>query len=191
MRVLQKYNNSIFVFKTENQYAIENLINQAKKRGVEKNRLFFLKKLPHKKYLAAYNCMDLFLDTFNFNAHSTALEALYMNVPIITKLGNKIASRAASGILKAVGMEKLVCKSEENYEALINFYLDNTDNLINLKKEILKKKKHQYYLIIKILLKTSKKLIKIHKNIKKSRANFRYFCRISSFNVFLFYVKIQ
>ena len=79
--------------------------------------------------------MDLFLDTFNFNAHSTALEALYMGVPIITKLGNKIASRAASGILKAVGMEKLVCKSEENYEALINFYLDNTDNLINLKKK--------------------------------------------------------
>ena len=85
--------------------------------------------------------MDLFLDTFNFNAHSTALEALYMGVPIITKLGNKIASRAASGILKAVGMEKLVCKNEENYEALINFYLDNTDNLINLKKEILKNKK--------------------------------------------------
>ena len=44
-----------------------------------------------------------------------------MGVPIITKLGNKIASRAASGILKAVGMEKLVCKSEENYEALIKF----------------------------------------------------------------------
>jgi len=166
MRVLQRHKNSIFVFKTESQHVIENLINEAKLRGVEKNRLFFLKKLSHEKYLAAYNCMDLFLDTFNFNAHSTALEAIHMGVPIITKLGNKIASRAASGILKAAGMEKLVCKSEENYEALINFYIDNADKLINLKKEILRNKKTS-------LLFDNKNFVKnIEKAYKKIYTNF-------------------
>ena len=49
------------------------------------NRLFFIKRLPHAKHLATYSLMDLFVDTFNFNAHTTAVEALYMNLPVITK----------------------------------------------------------------------------------------------------------
>ena len=80
--------------------------------------------------------MDLFLDTFNFNAHTTAVEALYMNLPVITKAGDSIASRAASGILKGVKLDHLICETKEEYQNLIQHFISNKDELSELKNTL-------------------------------------------------------
>ena len=76
------------------------------------------------------------LYNFNFNAHTTAVEALYMNLPVITKAGDSIASRAASGILKGVKLDHLICQTEEEYQSLTQHYISNKDELIKLKNTI-------------------------------------------------------
>ena len=90
--------------------------------------------MPHSEHLLSYTLIDIFLDTFNYNGHTTAIEALYMNVPVITKTGNHVASRAATGILMAIGLEELICASEKEYEETIVKLILDTDKLTMLKK---------------------------------------------------------
>ena len=90
MDLLKNNNDVVLVMKVYTKYAADNLKAAAEKNGVNSNRLFFIKRLSHAKHLATYSLMDLFLDTFNFNAHTTAVEALYMNLPVITKAGDSI-----------------------------------------------------------------------------------------------------
>ena len=61
---------------------------------------------------------DLFLDTFNYNAHSTACDALWAGLPIITKKGEQFVARCAASMLNAVGLPEMVTKTEKDYEEL-------------------------------------------------------------------------
>ena len=136
MDILKNNNDVVLVMKVYTKYAADNLKAAAEKNGVNSNRLFFIKRLPHAKHLATYSLMDLFVDTFNFNAHTTAVEALYMNLPVITKAGDSVASRAASGILKGVKLDHLICETEEEYQNLIQHFISNKDELSELKNTL-------------------------------------------------------
>ena len=136
MKILSDNKNTVMVFKTGDMYAIENLKKEALRQNVSVDRLIFLKKMPHNEHLLSYTLIDIFRDTFNYNGHTTAIEALYMNVPVITKTGNHVASRAATGILRAIGLEELICASEEEYEETIVKLILNTDKLTMLKKKL-------------------------------------------------------
>ncbi|MCB2074053.1 MAG: tetratricopeptide repeat protein [Novosphingobium sp.] len=119
MRLLGKVKGSVLWLFRSNQWAEENLRREAQARGVHPDRLVFAEKLPHAEHLARHVHADLFVDTFNYNAHTTASDALWAGLPIVTRAGRQFSARVAASLLTAVGLPELITGSEEEYEALI------------------------------------------------------------------------
>ena len=74
--------------------------------------------MPPADHLARSRCADLFLDTLPYNAHTTASDALWSGLPLVTCLGQTFAGRVAAGLLRAVGLPELITNSLEEYQAL-------------------------------------------------------------------------
>lgn len=119
MRLLHKVDGSVLWLLKSNKWAESNLRKEAATRGIDPLRLIFAPKLPHSEHLARHKHADLFIDTFNYNAHTTASDALWAGLPVVTKQGKQFAARVASSLLHAIGLPELVTNSEEEYEALI------------------------------------------------------------------------
>lgn len=119
MRILRQIAGSVLWLLTSNRWARANLRDEAAARGVEAKRLVFTEKLPLAEHLARHKHADLFLDTFNYNAHTTASDALWAGVPVVTKQGRQFSARVASSLLNAAGLPDLVTSSEHGYEKLI------------------------------------------------------------------------
>tara|TARA_B100000767_G_scaffold23120_1_gene20483 strand:+ start:393 stop:2645 length:2253 start_codon:yes stop_codon:yes gene_type:complete len=119
MRILSKIENSVLWLKIENELAKKNIRNAAEKRGVDPSRIIFAEFLKMEDHLARYALADIFLDTFNFNGHTTAADALWAGTPLITKLGKSFAARVAGSLLTAVGHTELITNTEKEYENLI------------------------------------------------------------------------
>jgi predicted O-linked N-acetylglucosamine transferase (SPINDLY family) len=79
----------------------------AQEAGVEPSRLIFMAKLPHRAYLARYRHVDLFLDTEDYNAHTTASDALWAGCPVLTRPGETFASRVAGSLNHHLGMPEM------------------------------------------------------------------------------------
>jgi len=118
MRILTAVDNSILFLYAENKWARSNLINEALKRGISSERLVFGEHLEPDEYLARYKICDLFLDTFPYNAGTTASDALWAGLPVLTMMGESFASRMAASLLTAIDLPELITSSQENYEAL-------------------------------------------------------------------------
>ena len=118
MRLLRNVDNSVLWLFKSNNLAEDNLRKEALSRSVDPGRLIFAERMPHAEHLARHRCADLFLDTFNFNAHTTASDALWAGLPIITRLGESFASRVCASLLNAVGLSDLIAQSVEEYERL-------------------------------------------------------------------------
>lgn len=97
----------------------QNLRAEAKRRGIEPERLIFADKLPQPAHLARIPLADLMLDTLPVNAHTTASDALWMGVPILTCLGETFAGRVAASLVRACGLNELVTESLDDYERLV------------------------------------------------------------------------
>ena len=105
--------------KYANALAKANLAREAAARGVLPERLIFAPRLPfYPDHLARHRLADLFLDTLPFNAHTTASDALWAGLPMLTCAGNTFVDRVAGSLLRAVGLGELVTTSPEEYEAL-------------------------------------------------------------------------
>jgi predicted O-linked N-acetylglucosamine transferase (SPINDLY family) len=89
--------------------------------------------MPHSEHLARHKHADLFIDTFNYNAHTTASDALWSGLPVVTKQGKQFAARVAASLLTAVGLPELIAETEEQYEQLI-LELTNNPNKLSLIK---------------------------------------------------------
>jgi predicted O-linked N-acetylglucosamine transferase (SPINDLY family) len=96
-----------------------NIKKEALKRKVNPERIVFAGRVPMDEHLARQRLADLFIDTFSFNAHTTAAEALWAGVPIVTRMGQGFASRVAGSLLKSVGLPELITTNEHDYEMLI------------------------------------------------------------------------
>lgn len=118
MRLLRSNEDSILWLFEEHPMASANLRREAEKRGVSTERLVFAPKLPLADHLARYRYADLFLDTLPCNAHTTASDALWAGVPVLTCLGTTFAGRVAASLLRAIGLPELVTTSLAEYEAL-------------------------------------------------------------------------
>jgi protein O-GlcNAc transferase len=136
MRLLTKVENSVLWLRKSNQFSIINIKNEAQKRKVDPSRLVFADELPMDEHLARQRLADLFLDTFAFNAHTTATEALWAGLPIVTKLGKGFAARVAGGLLNAVDLPELITETEEDYEALILKLATNPTKLAKIKEKL-------------------------------------------------------
>ena len=102
---------------------------QAEIRGVDPSRLVFAGQAPMDEHLARHKLADLFLDTFSFNAHTTASEALWAGLPVVTKIGKGFAARVAASLLTAVDLPELITETELEYEALIFNLATNPESL--------------------------------------------------------------
>ena len=118
MRLLGEIEGSCLWLTGKNKWVPENLRKQAERRGIDPDRLVFTERVPMEEHLARHAHADLFLDTFNYNAHTTANEALWSGLPLVTKIGDQFAARVAASLLRAVGLPELVTQSEAEYEAL-------------------------------------------------------------------------
>ena len=136
MRILDKVENSVLWLIDSNKWAKINLWNEAENHGIESKRLIFANQIPHSDHLDRLKLADLFLDTFNVNAHTTASDALWAGTPIITKIGNGFAARVAASILKAVGLSELVVQNEIEYENLILEIANSPKKLSKIKETL-------------------------------------------------------
>ncbi len=98
--------------------ASETLRRAAAARGIDPARLVFSPKVDTDTHLARSGCADLVLDTMPYGAHTTASDALWAGVPIVTVLGPSFANRVAASLLTAIGMPELIAPSLDEYEAL-------------------------------------------------------------------------
>jgi predicted O-linked N-acetylglucosamine transferase (SPINDLY family) len=119
MRILRSVDGSVLWLGVSNEVARANLCREAAARGVTPERLVFAARLPRgEDHLARHRAADLFLDTFPYNAHSTASDALWAGLPVVTRTGESFATRVAASLLHAVGLPELVTETVEAYEAL-------------------------------------------------------------------------
>ena len=140
MRLLNEIEGSVLWLLRTNEWSESNLRNEADKRGVDSNRLVFANKLPLEEHLGRLRLADLFLDTFNFNAHTTASDALWAGVPIVTKIGKSFAARVAGSLLTAIELPELSTTTEKEYEALALSLASNPKALTSIKKKLAEKK---------------------------------------------------
>lgn len=119
MRVLSQVDRAVLWLKASYKWADENLRREAEARGISASRLIFAGRLPHAEHLARHRLADLFLDTFNYNAHTTASDALWAGLPVVTKQGRQFSARVAASLLNAVGLPELIATTEADYERLI------------------------------------------------------------------------
>ena len=119
MRLLHAVEGSALWLPTANATAVRNLQREADARGVSPERIVFAPYLPaNEDHLARLRSADLFLDTLPYNAHSTAMDALWAGLPVLTVKGDSFASRVAASLLNAAGMPDLIVDSIEAYESL-------------------------------------------------------------------------
>lgn len=117
MRILQRVPGSVLWLLADNEWSQASLIERAAARGVEPARLMFAPRVSPPDYLARYTAADLFLDAFPFNGGTTANDALWMGLPVLTRCGRAFASRMAGSLLTALGLPELITTSLEEYEA--------------------------------------------------------------------------
>lgn len=116
MRLLQAVPGSVLWLLASNSWATENLRRQASQRGVDPERLLFAPRLPQAAHLGRLGLADLVLDTLPVNAHTTASDALWAGVPVLTCPGNTFVSRVAGSLVKTAGLDELITESLEAYE---------------------------------------------------------------------------
>ncbi len=118
MRILQQVPRSVLWLLADNEWARENMLRQADAQGVARERLVFAPRVGPAEYLARFRLADLVLDTFPYNAGTTASDALWMGTPILTLAGRSYISRMAGSLLTHVGLPDLVTTSLPDYERL-------------------------------------------------------------------------
>ena len=124
VRILQAVPGSVLWLLADNPQATQNLRLEASRRGLDPARLVFAPRVGVDQHLARLPVADFMLDNWPCNAHTTASDALWMGVPLVTLMGEAFASRVAGSLLHAVGLGELACASVADYEttaiALLN-----------------------------------------------------------------------
>jgi protein O-GlcNAc transferase len=117
MRIMQRVEGSVLWLLKDSDTAANNLRREAQARGVSAERLIFAERMPSADHLARHRAAGLFLDTLPYNAHTTASDALWAGLPVLTRAGESFAARVAASLLNAVGLPELITTTAEQYEA--------------------------------------------------------------------------
>jgi predicted O-linked N-acetylglucosamine transferase (SPINDLY family) len=136
MRILNAVKGSFLWLLADNPFVETNLKKEAMTRGVDPQRLIFAKKVPRDEYLARFKVADLFLDTHPYNAGTTASDALWEGLPLVTFLGKSFASRMCGSILKSAHLSELVAESQKEYEKLAIQLASNHKKLDLIKQKM-------------------------------------------------------
>ena len=137
IKILKAVDNSVIWILETNKVSSKNLIEYANKNGIKKDRIIFAKTMRPEMHLARLKFGDLFLDTIPINAHTTASDALWAGLPILTLVGNSFAGRVAASLLNAINLTDLITFTREDYESKA-IEIANNPLLINDLKERLR-----------------------------------------------------
>jgi len=118
MRLLKQVDGSVLWLLEGNSSIRENLCRQAAVRGIAETRLIFAGRTTPDRHLARQKLADLFLDTLPYNAHTTASDALWVGLPVVTLPGKSFPARVAASILKAANLSELIARDLDDYEKL-------------------------------------------------------------------------
>ena len=135
MRILRRVPKSVLWLLADNEWAKENLCKVAEKMCIKKERLIFAPRAVPTEYLARYQLADLFLDTYPFNGGTTANDALFMGLPLLTLSGRTFASRYAGSLLLTLNVPELITTTFKEYETKA-VYLASTNELGVLRRAI-------------------------------------------------------
>ncbi len=116
MRILAAVDGSVLWLLDDSEAAVANLRREAETRGVHPVRLVFARRLPPAEHLARHRCADLFLDTLPYNAHTTASDALWAGLPLLTCEGTTFAGRVAASLLRALDLPELIARDGKDFE---------------------------------------------------------------------------
>lgn len=117
IRILKAVENSVLWILESNNVSSKNLIEYAHYNGIKKDRIIFAKTMSPEMHLARLKFGDLFLDTIPYNAHTTASDALWAGLPVLTQIGNSFAGRVAASLLNAIKLPDLITFNREQYES--------------------------------------------------------------------------
>lgn len=141
MRLLQKTPNSILWLLTSNNTCEHNLLSFAKDQfKISKERIIFAKKIDFEEHIQRQQIIDLFLDTFPYNAHTSTSDALWAGCPVITLSGQTFASRVAGSILSEINCPELITSTIEEYEKKAYDLATQPEKLKSLKQKIFEMK---------------------------------------------------
>ena len=134
MQLLHEIEDGILWLRKSNDYSKINLREEAKKRKIDPNRLFFAERLKNKEqHLARYQISDMGLDTFNYNGHTTTSDALWSGLPVLTKMGMSFASRVSASILHSLNLSELIVSTEQEYLEKALYLAQNREEISKLK----------------------------------------------------------
>lgn len=136
LHLLESVPGSVLWLFASNPWAPQNLRQHAKARGVSPERLVFAGMMPLAGHLARYRNADLFLDTFPCVAHTTASDALWAGLPVLTRVGETFASRVAGSLLRAVGLPELVTESAPEYDRMALHLAQDRGLLTSLRERL-------------------------------------------------------
>ena len=136
MRILNQAPNSVLWLLESNIWAKTNLQREAFNAGIDPQRLIFAPRVPIAEHLARHAHADLFLDTLPYNAHTTASDALFMNVPVLTCMGNTFASRVAASLLRRTNLPEFITTSLQEYEEKALDLAQNPKKIMQLKQKL-------------------------------------------------------
>ena len=136
MQILLAVPTSVLWLLDCNQWAKANLQAACKAAGINENRLIFAQRVPIADHLARHTHADLFLDTQPYNAHTTASDALFMGLPILTCVGEAFASRVAASLLTRIDCEALIASDLGDYLQKAILLANNPNQLLQLKQQI-------------------------------------------------------
>ena len=136
MRLLHQTERSVLWLRQWNSIAAESLRHHAKTRGIAADRLVFAPAISIADHLARHRLADLFLDTLPFGAHTTASDALWTGLPVLTCTGNTFPGRVAASLLNAIGLPELVTASLGEYEARALDLARNPEALASIKRKL-------------------------------------------------------
>ena len=138
MNILKNVKDSVLwlMIKKDNQTAKNHLKKEALKKGIESDRLIFANRMPLSDHLARLKLADLFIDTMPYNAHTTACDALWAGLPVITLCGETFASRVGASQLNAVELNELITLTDKEFEDLAIELANNPKKLQQIKNKL-------------------------------------------------------
>jgi predicted O-linked N-acetylglucosamine transferase (SPINDLY family) len=136
MLILARCPGSVLWLLKSSDIAAKSLRTEARKRGMDPARLVFAEGVPPADHLARHRLADLFIDTVPCNAHTTASDALWAGLPVLTRIGQTFAARVAASLLHAVGLPDLITHSQEEYETLALELASDRQRLLSVKQKL-------------------------------------------------------
>jgi len=140
MRLLAQVPNSVLWLLDCNIWAKANLQREAKSAGIDIDRLIFAPRVSIEAHIERQTHADLFLDTLPYNAHTTASDALYRSLPLLTCMGENFPARVAASLLQTIGLPELICDSLQKYEEKALFLATNPAELARIKQQLVTQK---------------------------------------------------